>query len=177
MGFTPLLSATRRAQPDTMQGLLQAGAHWDVVSNGHETITDVLARAKTDTDEWRACEKIVKMWMDSSYGEMFSQHAFCKLLNIPTDQCSEFTGWLRSATDAVTLPVAQTRALILKAERDSEAIATLYRPSVPATTTASASRQYDLADLTSAVRRGDWRLVNGDYEWVESQSPSDEPAK
>merc|ERR1711964_880904 len=86
-----------------------------------------------------------------------------------------FTGWLRSATDEVTLPVAETRALILNAERDSEAIATLYQPPVPVTT-ASASCQYDLADLTSAVRRGDWRLVNGDYEWVESQSPSDEPA-
>merc|ERR1711964_584514 len=91
-----------------------------------------------------------------------------------------FTGWLRSATDEVTLPVAETRALILNAERDSEAIATLYQPPVPVTT-ASASCQYDLADLPSAVRRrqprGEWRLVNGDYEWVESKSSSDEPAK
>merc|ERR1711964_894917 len=112
---------------------------------------------------------------------MFSQHTFCKLLNIPTDRCPEsFTGWLGSATDAVTFPVAEARAAILKAERDSEAIATLYQPPVSVTTTTSASCQYDLAHLTSAVRRrrprGEWRLVKGDYERVESQKSSDEPA-
>lgn len=188
-GFTPLLSATLGAKPEIVRCLLHEGAYWDVVSNGPETITDVLTRAKTGdgagadgkpSEEWLQCEKFLTNWLDSSYEELFFQHTFCCILSIPTDRCPKpLTGWLRSSAKKIRLPVSQTKALIAKVLRDSKFIADLHGPPQPRTT-AEAACQYDLSHLSLAKRRrgpprGDWKLVNGDYEWVESSESPDVP--
>lgn len=179
-GFTPLLSATLGAKPEIVRCLLQEGAYWDVESAGPEKITDVLARAKTEdgdgnpTAEWLECEKFLKNWLDSSYEELFFQHTLYKLLRIATEKCPpSMTGWLR-AESAIRLEVPKALSLIRKAERDIQFVDDLHGlPKLR--TTAEAGCQYDRADLSAAARlkgpRGEWRLVKGNYEWVEAPYP------
>merc|ERR1711964_854043 len=138
-GFTPLLSATLGARPKIMQALLEAGAYWDVESNGPERMTDVLERAERSDDDprsqseyreaWQECSRIVARWTDSTYEESFFYHALTTLLGIHTGgRCAEFSGWLQSAERYAP---ALTPALTLRAKLDAEAVVRSPAPVFP----------------------------------------------